>query len=135
MSLECLKIYCLPFLGTLAANHPSNDRLQPTQGSSAVTSPKPTSISADKQPQTAGQPVTNRSPAGPNPNSSTEQETHTSTTGLPPIPEAGLTVTTQSVKTAEIGKNTSRTTVPSRGKKQESMCSAVTTTFRVFFVL
>ncbi|PWA31938.1 hypothetical protein CCH79_00006682 [Gambusia affinis] len=101
--------------GTLAANHPSNDRLQPTQGSSAVTSPKPTSISADKQPQTAGQPVTNRSPAGPNPNSSTEQETHTSTTGLPPIPEAGLTVTTQSVKTAEIGKNTSRTTVPSRG--------------------
>uniref|UniRef100_A0A3B5L8E4 Proline-rich transmembrane protein 3/4 domain-containing protein n=1 Tax=Xiphophorus couchianus TaxID=32473 RepID=A0A3B5L8E4_9TELE len=84
-------------------------------GSSAVTSPKPTSSSADKQPQTAGQPVTNRSPAGPNPNSSTEQETHTSTTGL-------RTVTTQSVKTAEIERNTSRTTVPPRGKKQESMC-------------
>lgn len=128
MLLECLKIYYLPFLGTRGANHPSSDRLQPTQGSSAVTSPKPTSSSADKQPQTAGQPVTNRSPAGPNPNSSTEQETHTSTTGL-------RTVTTQSVKTAEIERNTLRTTVPPRGKKQESMCSAVTTTFRVSFVL
>ncbi|KAM4737796.1 uncharacterized protein FYW61_005156 isoform 1-T2 [Anableps anableps] len=103
--------------GELAADHPSTDRLQPKQGSSAVTSPKPTSSSVDKQTQSAGQPVTNRSLAGLNPNSSKEQETYTSPTALPATaPEAGWTVTTQSIK-KEIGRNASRTTVvsPRRG--------------------
>uniref|UniRef100_A0A146SIU8 Proline rich transmembrane protein 3 n=1 Tax=Fundulus heteroclitus TaxID=8078 RepID=A0A146SIU8_FUNHE len=109
-----------PKTAELAADHP--DRLQPKQGSTAVTSPKPTSA-ADKHPQTAGQPVTNRSQAGPNPNSSTEQETHTSTAGLPAT--TPQTATTQSIKTAETGRNTSSTTVQSPKKEASSLLTTI----------
>ncbi|KAK5609810.1 hypothetical protein CRENBAI_018977 [Crenichthys baileyi] len=98
----------------LGADHPSTDRLQ-------GFAPKPTSSSADKQPQTAEQPVMNRIQAGPNSNSSAEQETHTSTTGLPATtPEADWTNTSQSIKTAE-RRNTSSSAAQSRKSGASSL--------------
>ncbi|XP_015239239.1 PREDICTED: proline-rich transmembrane protein 3 [Cyprinodon variegatus] len=114
--------------GKVAADPSSTDRFQPKQASDAVTSPKPTSSSADKPPQIAEQPVTIKSQVGPNPNISMEQETHTSTSALPATTlEAGSTAPTQSIKTAEKGRNTLSTTVqsPRRGVSSLFTTSAI----------
>lgn len=95
--------------GDLAANTPSSDRASPKQESDAVTLPQSTSNttgSADKHPQTAGQPVTN---------TSTAQVSNTSTIGLhtttQKVVRTSSRTTTQLSKTVQVGRHTASTTV------------------------
>lgn len=111
-------------LGELTANTPSTDRVAPKQDSAAVTLPQSTISTAgstEKQPQTAGQPVTGRNQNKWQSNTVTHQVTTTVIASvLTTTQEAVKTspkTTNQPSKTAQLGRSTASATA---GKRRRS---------------